>query len=141
MSRPLIELWDTCRTGLRRTRIGGGCMRYFFYFWRLCTIVVLSVASPVLAQGGENPTNLTVSLADGEVTLTWDAPTTDAASVTGYPILRRAGMDAAGAFTAIDTAAAGSTTYVDTSVAAGERYTYRVKALRGTVLSQHSNDA
>ena len=118
MSRRLIESWDTYRTGLRGTRIGLRGPGRLFTFGRLCTIMLLSVASPVLAQSGEAPANLTVSLAVGEVTLTWDAPTTDALSVTGYPILRRAGLDASVAFTAIDTAS--STTYVDGSVSAGE---------------------
>ena len=47
---------------------------------------------PAYAQDGDKalaPSNLTAELADGQVTLNWDAPAQDAASVTGYEILRR----------------------------------------------------
>ena len=40
-------------------------------------------------EGNRHPTNLTVSLVDGVVVLTWDAPTLEAGSITGYEVLRR----------------------------------------------------
>ena len=42
---------------------------------------------PAYAQSGDEasaPSNLTVALVDNRVTLTWDAPVQDSASVTGY---------------------------------------------------------
>ena len=98
--------------------------------------------TPEPEPGNSHPTNLTVSLVDGVVTLTWDAPTEDAESVTGYEILRRRpDRDAVGEFHSLvaDTQST-ATTYTDaTASEPGVKYTYRVKALRGEEKSKWSN--
>ena len=112
----------------------------FFSSRRVATLFLLVFAAPVFAQSDENPTNLSATLVDGTVALRWDAPAADAASITGYQILRRRpGYDAAGEFHAVATTAATPTTYIDGSVEVGMSYTYRVKAWRGAVLSGWSN--
>ena len=77
----------------------------------------------------------------GGVRLSWQAPDADAASVTGYRVLRRVpGTDAVGTFHTIasDTATT-TTTYLDAGAATpGQAYTYRVKALRASQASKQS---
>ncbi len=74
------------------------------------------------------------------VELAWDAPAVDAESVTGYEILRAVG-DGDLATLAADTGSADTTYTDDTATEAGERYAYRVKALRGEETSQPSDRA
>ena len=74
------------------------------------------------------------------VALAWDAPAADAASVTGYEILRAVG-DGDLATLVADTGSADTTYANDTATEAGERYAYRVKALRGGETSQPSGRA
>ena len=74
------------------------------------------------------------------VELAWDAPVTDAASVTGYEILRAVG-DGDLTTLAADTGFADTTYTDDTATEAGERYAYRVKALRGEEKGQPSDRA
>ena len=74
------------------------------------------------------------------VALAWDAPAEDAASVTGYEILRAVG-DADLATLEADTGSADTSYTDDTATAAGETYAYRVKALRGEEASQPSDRA
>ena len=72
------------------------------------------------------------------VALAWDAPAEDAASVTGYEILRALG-DGDLSTLVSDTGSA-DTAYTDaTATRAGARYAYRVKALRGEEASQPSD--
>ena len=86
------------------------------------------------------PTGLEVNLVENRVTLTWEAPAEDADSVTGYEVLRAQG-DAELTTLVADTESA-AITYVDaTANEPGVRYTYRVKALRGSDVSQWSNFA
>ncbi len=95
-------------------------------------------ATPV----GFPPGNLSVSVVDGSVTLSWDAPGADAEFVSGYEVLRRWPKgDGPGIFYAIATTGASATTYMDGTVEGGERYVYRVKAWRGADLSLSSNFA
>ena len=78
---------------------------------------------------------------ENRVTLTWDAPASDAASVTGYEILRRRPNDGEAALTTLvaDTGNA-ETGYTDDSAnEPGVRYTYRVRALRDGEQSKVSN--
>ena len=92
------------------------------------------------------PSGLSAKFVSGDdgviegVALAWDAPAADAASVTGYEILRAVG-DGDLATLVADTGSAG-TTYADgTATEAGESYAYRVKALRGEEKSQPSGRA
>ena len=87
------------------------------------------------------PSGLEVNLVENRVTLTWDAPASDAASVTGYEILRRRPNDGEAALTTLvaDTGNA-ETGYTDDSAnEPGVSYTYRVKALRDGEQSKVSN--
>ena len=90
---------------------------------------------PPTAPGG-----LIASFGVGGVFLTWQAPVEDAATVTGYEVLRAQGE---GELTILvgDTGNA-ATTYTDaTAGGASERYAYRVRAIRGQERSADSNEA
>ena len=89
------------------------------------------------------PSGLEVSLVENRVTLTWDAPASDAASVTGYEILRRRPNDGEAALTTLvaDTGNAETGYTDDTANEPGVSYTYRVKALRDGEQSKVSNYA
>ena len=99
---------------------------------------------PAYAQSGDEasaPSNLTAAIADGGVILNWSSPVQDAASVTGYEILRRRPTEGEGALLVLvaDTDST-ATTYVDaTANEQGTQYVYRVKALRGSEKSSRSN--
>ena len=86
------------------------------------------------------PSNLTVELVDGRVSLGWDAPAEDAGSVTGYEILRARGWDAPIVLVA-DTGSAATAHIDETADAPGESYAYRVKAVRDGERSQASDAA
>ena len=98
------------------------------------------------AQSGDEakaPSNLTAAIGDGGVILNWSSPVQDAASVTGYEILRRRSREGEGSLLVLvsDTGST-ATTYVDaTANEPGVRYVYRVKALRGNEKSSRSNVA
>ena len=84
------------------------------------------------------PSNLTVELVDGRVSLGWDAPAEDAGSVTGYEILRARGWDDPVILVA-DTGSV-TTAYTDDSAdAPGKSYAYMVKAVRDGERSQASD--
>ena len=85
--------------------------------------------------------NLTAAVAAvGGVILSWTAPTEDAASVTGYEILRAVGEGEIATLVA-DTAS-NATSYTDTTATGvGETYAYQVKAIRGENRSQASGQA
>ena len=89
------------------------------------------------------PSGLVVSLVENRVTLTWDAPASDAASVTGYEILRRRPNEGEAALTTLvaDTGNAETGYTDDTANEPGVSYTYRVKALRDGEQSKVSNYA
>ena len=89
------------------------------------------------------PSGLVVSLVENRVTLTWDAPASDAASVTGYEILRRRPNDGEAALTTLvaDTGNAETGYTDDTANEPGVSYTYRVRALRDGEQSKVSNYA
>ena len=92
------------------------------------------------------PSGLSAKVVSGDdgviegVALAWDAPAEDAASVTGYEVLRAQG-DGEMATLVADTGSADTTYTDDTATEAGESYAYRVKALRGQEASQPSNRA
>ena len=89
------------------------------------------------------PSGLEVNLVENRVTLTWEAPASDAGSVTGYEVLRRRPKEGENApQTLVADTGSAAATYVDaTANEPGVRYTYRVKALRGSDVSQWSNFA
>ena len=74
------------------------------------------------------------------VALAWNAPAEDAASVTGYEVLRAVG-DGELATLVADTGSADTSHTDATATEAGESYAYRVKALRGEEESQPSDRA
>ena len=86
-----------------------------------------------------HPTDLVVSLVDGVVVLTWDAPTMEAETVTGYEVLRRRPGNEEHTLVPYGQAI-GGTTFIDhEATEPGVKYTYRVKALRGDEKSRWSN--
>ena len=96
---------------------------------------------PESSAADQAPTGLTVALAEGGgVALSWDAPSEDADSVTGYEVLRAAG-DAEFSALVSDTGST-ATAYTDaTATQKGETYAYQVKAIRSDDRSQASNQA
>ena len=101
---------------------------------------------PAYGQSSEEaptPSNLTAAIADGGVILNWSSPVQDAASVTGYQILRRRPREGEGTMLVlVANTSSTATTHVDaTANEPGVRYAYRVKALRGGVKSSRSNVA
>ena len=99
------------------------------------------LAAPVFSQSGNAPSNLSVTLENGDATLTWDAPTTDVGSVTLYEIAATARADGANrthSFTL-------RTRNAPTSWTFGLRsrriryYTFKVRAMRNGVGSAWSN--
>ena len=112
----------------------------------LAGALVVFLAYPAYARSGDEtsaPSNLTAAIADSGVILNWSPPVQDAASVTGYEILRRRPKVSDGTPPALaaDTGST-ATTYLDaTANEPGTRYVYRVKALRGSEKSPRSNYA
>ena len=91
-------------------------------------MTVTTVAAP--------PTNLMAAVEYGTVALAWSAP---AASVTGYQVQRREVRSGSSReFRITVTTGPEATTYEDERVGFGWRYTYRVKAMYGEVLSRAS---
>ena len=116
---------------------------------RRSLIAILALAALLLApwaveaqSGLDAPGNLAADIVEGRgVALSWDAPTEDAESVTGYQILRRLPQQGERRPT-VYVADTGSTNtaYTDEdATVAGEQYNYRVKALRGGQKSGMSN--
>ena len=101
---------------------------------------------PAYAQSSDEasaPSNLTAAISDGGVILNWSSPGQDAASVTGYHILRRRpGEGEPSLLVLVADTDSTATAYVDaTADEPGTQYVYRVKALRGGVKSSWSNYA
>ena len=105
-------------------------------------LVVLPATGVAQAQSDATaPSSLTAQIDDdGYIKLSWDAPTQDHASVTGYRVLRRlAGTDLA---EHKDDIKPTNTSYVDKSATRpGVTHTYQVQARRDTVLSSGSDEA
>ena len=90
------------------------------------------------------PANLSAELVHGSISLDWDEPAGDAASVTGYQVSRQwsppdvQNVSQYDLFTADGTA----TTWDDTAIPqAGVTYTYTVRAVRDGETSEWSNEA
>ncbi len=106
----------------------------------VATLLPLASAS---AAVGSPPQNLVATAGPGAVELAWDAPTSDAATVTGYRIRRRLPDEGETRFTTLvaDTGSA-ETTYTDlTANSDGTRYEYRIKALWDNARSRRSDTA
>ena len=92
------------------------------------------------------PSGLSAKVVSGDdgviegVALAWNAPAEDAASVTGYEILRAVGDGDLTTLVA-DTESTATTHTDATAAEAGESYAYSVKALRGEEASQPSDRA
>ena len=100
--------------------------------------VLLAAPRPAGAQYyGSPPSNLVAQATNCSVSLTWDAPATDAATVTGYRVLRAAGSEALSIRIASTRSTA--TSYTDLVLRAGETYSYRVQAVRNGPASPSSN--
>ena len=83
------------------------------------------------------PSNLVAQATSCSATLTWDAPATDAATVTSYRVLRATGGEAPSTLVANTWSTA--TSHQDLVLQPGETYSYEVRALRDGVLSSSSN--
>ncbi len=70
------------------------------------------------------PTGLVATPGDGTVSLTWQAPTENASSVTGYNVYRRSGQ---GQWELIATVT--GTSYNDENVNNGQEYSYKVSSV------------
>jgi hypothetical protein len=88
------------------------------------------------------PSNLTVTAASSSsITLTWTVSPTEAAS---YELERKLGdADSIATYTQVATPAAGVTTYTDTdtSLTSATTYTYRLRAVKGGLYSEYTDDA
>ena len=108
-------------------------------------VALLALGGPAVAQSDPaTPRNLTAEIDDGEgVVLNWDSPGEDAESVTGYQVLRRRPLSREkNLLVYVADTGSTATTYTDgEATVAGERYVYRVKALRGGEASKWSNFA
>ena len=84
------------------------------------------------------PTNLAVRVDADGAALSWDAPAADAATVTGYRVLRSVGASAMTIL--VEDTESDDTTYTDASATTpGETYGYQVLAMRGAETSGGSN--
>ena len=112
----------------------------------------LAIVLASFADGEAGPLNLRASLAGGEVALFWDAPVTDAESVTGYELARYVydhGQNLPVETGEVVTPATSTpfpgtinpaTFYNDASAAEENKiYVYRVRALRGNLESLWSD--
>ena len=101
----------------------------------------VALSGPLYAQGVSTaPSSLNATVVDGGVALSWDAPTTDVGTVTGYEVLRRRG--GFGLLTYVDDTGTTVTSYTDSGAAErGQTYVYQVKALRDADASRGSNEA
>lgn len=100
----------------------------------LCACMLIPAPQyPVIAQAPTTlaaPTNLTASVSAEGVTLSWTAPV---GPVDGYEILRWSALqDETEPTTLVENIGSSGTSYTDTSATTpGDRYAYRVKAIRG----------
>ena len=86
------------------------------------------------------PTNLTAVVENGNIVLTWSAPSDN--SVTGYQVLRRRPTEGEEALLVyVSDTSSTATAYTDTNVTAGVRHVYRVKAINSAGTGPRSNYA
>ena len=91
---------------------------------------------PTVAAGAlAAPTGLAArAVSASAVTLTW---TDNSANETAFAIWRR---DSAGTWVRVGVVPPNTTTFTDTNLAPGTTYTYRVRAIGGSVASDWSNE-
>ena len=94
-----------------------------------------------VAAAGAGPQNLSAERAEGGIQLAWEAPSSDANSVTGYRIERMRPLQDEHAFTTLVSNTGNTdTAYLDTSPTVdnvdGDIYAYRVRALRDDDVSR-----
>ena len=102
-------------------------------------VVPAGAASDSAEAAGSAPGNLAATVVDGEIKLSWDAPTEDATSVTGYQILRsHAGADLTVLKSQQDSEL---TSFTDAQASRADMtYDYQVEAWRGAALSDGSDE-
>ena len=119
---------------LKRAESGRRLAKRPPYMLAMIGLILLGVLSlaPVMAQEPvlTAPTDLSASVGADGVTLTWTAP---AGAIDGYEIVRRRPLqDETELTTLVENTGSSETSYTDTSATTvGERYIYRVKAIRG----------
>ena len=131
---PVEVSW--CLYALRGVVVCGSRRRISLRFV-LPVLLLMGATDP--ARGSGAPSDLTATLGEAGVSLSWSAPTANASKVTGYQVMRRSSADPVGGFKAIATTGASETSYVDAFILEGETFVYRVKARRGNRLSGYSN--
>ena len=86
------------------------------------------------------PTSLTGTEQNNGIRLGWNEPTQDASSITGYQVLRRTPADDEQTLAVLATTSGRRVAYLDsTALTEGTQYVYRVKAVRGSAISNRSN--
>ena len=134
MSRRFLEWKDGRRRRIGPLRKAAFSVLAFSHLGLVSPLVILFLASSVFALGSP-PRNLTVTLVEGEVVLSWDAPAADVASIERYNIERkRTDPDPQVSFTERGQTGKENLTYTDRGlgVDSGTTYEYRVTALRET---------
>ena len=131
-----------CGKRKKSKRLRVGPPLHFLALLCLC-LLMAAPQQPVVAQDSSPlvaPTNLSASASAEGVTLSWTAP---AGTVDGYEILRRRPLQGETELAIlVDNTGSSDSSYADTSATApGERYVYRVKAIRGSDRSAMSNPA
>ena len=112
-------------------------------FVGVTALSVVALFGQVRVQGDSNaPGNLVATAVSNGVSLSWDAPASNAAWVTGYEIRRRRPNFGENSFRIFvpDTGST-ATSFLDTTATTPGRYSYRVVALRGSNKSGASNYA
>ena len=100
-------------------------------------LLLLVVSSSVAQADTSAPSNLTARSTPCGVRLSWQAPTADADTVTGYRLLR--GEGSGDLATLVDRTESTATEYLDETVDRDSSYSYMVRALRSDTASADSN--
>ena len=134
---PVSHTWSTHDAALKLDVAGQGAGGGGWYqvlrfgqtasgpYWLPATAVMVTGATTDVPQAPGVPGDLQTTDTQGQVTLTWTAPTMGG-TVTGYRLWRQTGEDA---WVALDISlAADALTYTDTTVTADTTYQYRLQA-------------
>ena len=108
-----------------------------------CLVAVVVLLVSAVAAGAQttspDPSDLTATTATCSVELSWNAPTSQLSTVTGYRLQRSKGTEPF--VTLIADTESTDTTYSDSIAERGETYSYRVLALRDSTVGAASNIA